>query len=113
MMLRFSKLIQDILEELDDKSLTNCKIASESWCDFLEDKKFPFVRKIQEFRKNMEEFNNTLSKTCDQTSIWNWKRGWKSLQQLFINVLDSLLHLKEAKSNNLHFVLQLKGAVFN
>ena len=39
MMLRFSKLIQDIYEELDDKSLTNCKIASKSWCDLNEDKK--------------------------------------------------------------------------
>ena len=69
MMLRFSKLIQDIFEELDDKSLTNCKIARKSWCDFIEDKKFPFIRKIQEFRKNMEEFKNTLVKTCDQNTI--------------------------------------------
>ena len=39
-------MIQGIFEELDDKSLTNCKIASKSWCDFVEDKKFPFIRKI-------------------------------------------------------------------
>ena len=45
MMLRFSKLIQDIYEELDDKSLANCKIASKSWCDLNEDKKFPSIRK--------------------------------------------------------------------
>ena len=45
-MLRFSKLIQGNLEELDDKSLTNCKIASKSWCDIIDDKKFPFIRKI-------------------------------------------------------------------
>lgn len=30
MMLRFSKFIQGILEELDDKSLTDSKIASKS-----------------------------------------------------------------------------------
>ena len=68
MMLRFSKLIQDIYEELDDKSLTNCKIASKSWCDFIDHKKFPFVRKIQELRKNMEDFKNTLGKNCDQNT---------------------------------------------
>ena len=68
-MLRFSKLIQGIFEELDDKILSNCKTASKSWCDFIEDKKFPFIRKIQELRKNMEDFKNTLSKTCDQNTI--------------------------------------------
>ena len=51
MMLRFSKLIQGILEELDDKSLTNSKIASKSWCDFIEDKKFPFIRKWKNSKK--------------------------------------------------------------
>ena len=57
MMLRFPILIQDIFEELDERSLTNCKIASKSWCDFIEDKKFPFIRKW----KN--------SKNCDQKTI--------------------------------------------
>ena len=61
-MLRFFKLIKGIFKELDDKSLTNCKTASKSWCDFIEDKKFPFIRKIQELRKN------TLGKTCDQNT---------------------------------------------
>jgi hypothetical protein len=46
MMLIFSKLIQGIFEELDDKSLTNCKIASKSWCDFIEDKKFHLSEKF-------------------------------------------------------------------
>ena len=58
MMLR--KLIQGIFEELDDKSLTNCKTASKSWCDFIEDKKFPFIRKIQELRKNMKDFKKYI-----------------------------------------------------
>ena len=68
MMKRFFKLIKGIFEELDDKSLTNCKTASKSWCDFIEDKKFPFIRKIQELRKNMKDFKNTLGKTCDQNT---------------------------------------------
>ena len=51
MMMRFFKLIKGIFEELDDKSLTNCKTASKSWCDFIDHKKFPFIRKIQELRK--------------------------------------------------------------
>ena len=67
-MLRFSKLIQGIFEELDDKSLSNFKTASKSWCDFIEDKKFQFIKKIQELKKNMEDFKNTLDKTCDQNT---------------------------------------------
>ena len=45
---RFSKLIQDIFEEFDDKSLTtNHGVIS------LTTKKFPLIRKIQELRKNI------------------------------------------------------------
>ena len=62
MMLRFFKLIKGIFEELDDKSLTNGKTASKSWCDFIEDKKFRFIR------KTWEEFKNTLGKTCDHNT---------------------------------------------
>ena len=51
MKVRFSKLIQDIFEELDDKSLTNSKIASKSWCDFIEDKKVSISQKMEEFKK--------------------------------------------------------------
>ena len=56
MILRFPKLIEDIFKELDEKSLANCKIASKSWCDFIDNKKFPIVRKLQEYKRNMEEF---------------------------------------------------------
>ena len=54
------QLIQDIFELLDDKSLTNCKIASKSWSDFIDHKKFPFIRKIQELRKNMKDFKKYI-----------------------------------------------------
>ena len=67
MMLRFSKLIQGIFEELDDKSLTNCKIASKSWCDFIKNNKFPFIRKILEYRRNMEEFKIHWNKVVIKT----------------------------------------------
>ena len=32
-------------------------------------KKFPDIRKIQELRKNLEDFKNTLGKNCDQNTI--------------------------------------------
>ena len=67
MMLRFPSLIQDIFEELDEKSLANCKIASKSWCDFIDDKKFPFIRKLREYRRNMEEFKTHWNKVVIRT----------------------------------------------
>ena len=66
-MLRFPILIQDIFEELDDRSLTNCKIASKSWCEFIDDNKFPFIRKIREYRRNMEEFKIHWNKVVIRT----------------------------------------------
>ena len=67
MMLRFFKLIKGIFEELGDKSLINGKIASKSWCDFIKNNKFPFIRKILEYRRNMEEFKIHWNKVVLRT----------------------------------------------
>ena len=67
MMLRFPILIQDIFEELDDRSLTNCKIASKSWCNFIENNKFSFIRRILEYRRNKEEFKIHWNKVVIRT----------------------------------------------
>ena len=47
---KWMQLIQDIFEVLDDKSLTNCKIASKSWCHFIKTCKF-FWGGFQNYRK--------------------------------------------------------------
>ena len=67
MMLRFPKLIEDIFKELDEKSFANCKIASKSWCDFIDDNKFSFIRRILEYRRNMEEFKIHWNKVVIRT----------------------------------------------
>ena len=45
MMLRFPHIVQDVLEELDNKSLTNCRNVSRICCDFIDNEKFYSVRK--------------------------------------------------------------------
>ena len=47
MMLRFPHIVQDVLEELDNKSLTNCRNMSRIFCHFIDNEKFYSVRKIQ------------------------------------------------------------------
>ena len=47
MMLRFLHIVQDVFEELDNKSLTHCRNLSRICCDFIDNEKFYSVRKIQ------------------------------------------------------------------
>ena len=47
MMLRFPHIVQDVFEELDNKSLTHCRNVSRVCCDFIDNEKFYSVRKIQ------------------------------------------------------------------
>ena len=62
-MLRFPHVVQGVFEELDDKTLTKCRNLSRSYCDFIEDEKFYWVRKIQNcvrMTKFQEQWNNVL-----------------------------------------------------
>ena len=47
MMLRFPKIVQGVFQELDHKSLTNCRNVSRACCDFIDNEKFYWLRKIQ------------------------------------------------------------------
>ena len=42
---RFSHLGERILDSLDDKSLINCKMTGRTWNSFIENQKFPWIRK--------------------------------------------------------------------
>ena len=63
MMLRFPHLAQDVFEELDNKSLANCRNLSRSCCDFIDNEKFYWVRKIQNcvrMTKFQQQWNKVL-----------------------------------------------------
>ena len=53
-MLRFPHIVQDVFKELDNKSLTNCRNVSRACCDFIDDEKFNWVRKIQNYVSTLE-----------------------------------------------------------
>ena len=63
MMLRFPHLVQDVFEELDNKSLANCRNLSRSCCDFIDNEKIYWVRKIQNcvrMTKFQQQWNKVL-----------------------------------------------------
>ena len=41
---RFPHIAEQILEQLDNKSLANCKTVSDSWQNFIEDRNFTWIR---------------------------------------------------------------------
>ena len=70
MMLRFLHIVQDVFEELDNKSLTHCRNVSRVCCDFIDDEKFYWVRKIQKyvFMKNfLKQWQKVLRNTPTET----------------------------------------------
>ena len=66
MMLRFPHIAQAVFEELDNKSLKKCRIASRTCCDFIDKQKFYWIRKIQncvDMKKYQQQWNKVLKST--------------------------------------------------
>ena len=71
MMLKFPHLAHDILKELDNISMANCRNISKQWRNFIDDQKFQFIRKIQRYRGNMRKFKVQWNKVIAKTSVEN------------------------------------------
>ena len=80
MMLRFPHLVQDVFEELDNKSLTNCRNVSRACCDFIDNEKFYWVRKIQDY-VTMKNFLQQWQKVLKNTSTENVKKIFVTVKQ--------------------------------
>ena len=57
MILRFPTIVEAILKEVDNQSIAKCRNVSPLWCDFIDDQKLPWIRKIQKFRRKTEKFD--------------------------------------------------------
>ena len=53
---RFPSVAQDIFKELDNKSLIKCRKASFLWQNFIDNEKIIWIRQLQKYIGNMEEF---------------------------------------------------------
>ena len=62
----FHHLAEEILEKLDDKSLANCRLVSESWQEFIDNSRYLILKQIQRaiYSKPM---NEKLLKECKQS----------------------------------------------
>ena len=64
MLTRFPHIGEIIFYNLDDQSLLRCKKVSKSWYNFIDDKKFLWIRII---KKNVKESNEDYSQ-CREKS---------------------------------------------
>ena len=69
----FPDLAESIFGQLDNKTLTNCKKVSRNWCEFIDNKKIPWIRRINKYEKNMKTFHEDWKKAVTRTSTKNVK----------------------------------------
>ena len=107
MMLRFPHIVQDVFQELDDKSLTNCRNVSKACCDFIDNEKLYWVRKIQDF-VSMMEFHQQWKKVLKNISTESTKEIFVAVEQFVEN--DS--NRKKLQWSPLHIAAELGDLEF-
>ena len=53
---RFPAIAEDIFKELDSKSMVKCRKVSVPWQNFIDNQKFIWLRRMQMYSENMEQF---------------------------------------------------------
>jgi hypothetical protein len=80
MMLRFPHIAQDVFKELDNESLKNCRNMSRAFCDFIDNEKFYWIRKIQNY-VSMMIFLKQWQKVLRNTPTENIKKIFVTVKQ--------------------------------
>ena len=57
-LIRFPVVGQDIFNQVDDKTLANCRYVCKFWCNFLDNGSLLWQRRIHKFTENQVEFSN-------------------------------------------------------
>ena len=95
--LRFPHISEQILKELDNKSLTLCRELSTSMCDFIDNTKIPWMRIIQ---KSLPDWDNQ-------------KESWSILRRVRVDTVRQLacrirLQWQVAGRTPLHFAARFR-----
>ena len=69
MIFRIPYIAQLIFEEVDDKTLVNCKTVSETWVTFIGMTKIEWLRIILKYAANMTEFADHWKLLLRRTSV--------------------------------------------
>ena len=67
---RFPHLTSNILNEVSDQSLFNCKESSRKLNSFIAMEKFFWIRIIRNYRGNFVEFKESWNKTINKSSVY-------------------------------------------
>ena len=57
-LIRFPVVGQDIFNQVDDKTLSNCRYVCKFWCNFLDNGSLFWQRRIHKFTENQVEFSS-------------------------------------------------------
>ena len=66
---RFPLISEIILNNVDDKSLTNFRKASRDNSNFLDNERFYWIRNIKRYSANFEEFQESWKKVINKTPV--------------------------------------------
>ena len=66
---RFPHLASNILNEINDESLFNCKESSQEMNNFIVSEKFFWIRIIRNYKGNLVEFKESWKKTINKSSV--------------------------------------------
>ena len=102
---RFPSLIPMILENVDNQSLVNFKNTSRDLRDCVESERFYWIRIIEKYKGNFEEFSKCWKKVIERTPWQNVRRVALAVEHFFstyfsndiIDIKDSYIFIKRYK----------------
>ena len=80
---RFPCIAQDIFKELDNRSLIKCRKLSVPVQNFIDNEKFIWIRPMQKYSGNMEEFYEQWKVVIRKTPVELVKELSKTVMQFF------------------------------
>ena len=86
-LLRFPAIAEDIFKELDSKSMVKCQKVSVTWQNFINNQKFLWIRKMQKWIGNMEQFYEQWKLAIRNTSTDHVKEFSTVVEQFFDNFI--------------------------
>ena len=82
---RFPNVIELVLDNLDDKSLVNCREASRKMSELLPKGRFYWIRRIKKYNTSFRSFKTSWRQVINKTSVEIIKELAVEVQNFFIN----------------------------
>ena len=83
MLSKFPAIAEDIFKELDSKNMVKCRKVSVPWQNFIDNQKFFWIRRMQKYSGNMEQFYEQWKLAMRNTPTDHVKELSKLVEQFF------------------------------